>query len=96
MGLFLVFSEYVNKDGFPQVKQAHFDYLSGLQEKGVVVAAGPLADMSAAVYLLNANSLEEATAAAAGDPIHIHNVRKFWVKEWKVVRLWTFTSHNLP
>ena len=39
---------------------------------------------------------KEATAAAAGDPIHIHNVRKFWVKEWKVVRLWTFTSHNLP
>lgn len=96
MSLYLVFSEFMNKDGFAKAKQAHFDYLSGLQEKGVLVAAGPFTDMSAAVYVLRADSLKEAEEAAAGDPIHVHKVRKFWVKEWKIVRLWKFTAHDLP
>ena len=96
VGLFFVFSEHVDRDGFSKIKQEHFDYLSELQHQNCLLASGPFTDMSAAVFLLKADSLEQATDLAARDPIHIHNVRKFWIKEWKVVRLWTFTSHDLP
>jgi hypothetical protein len=51
-----------------QHRQAHLDRLDPLNKAGKVLLAGPLTDGAGSLIVIEAGSLEEATAFAAGDP----------------------------
>jgi hypothetical protein len=49
-------------------RQAHLDRMDPLNKAGKVLLAGPLTDGAGSLIVIEAGSLEEATAFAAGDP----------------------------
>jgi len=49
-------------------RQAHLDRMDPLNKAGKVILAGPLTDGAGSLIVIEAGSLEEATAFAAGDP----------------------------
>jgi len=49
-------------------RQAHLDRIDPLNKAGKVILAGPLTDGAGSLIVIEAGSLEEATAFAAGDP----------------------------
>ena len=49
-------------------RQAHLDRMDPLNKAGKVILAGPLTDGAGSLIVIEASSLEEATAFAAGDP----------------------------
>ena len=53
----------------PDIQGAHRAYLAELAERGRLEASGPFADQSGGAYLVQADSLTEAEAIAAADPL---------------------------
>lgn len=49
-------------------RQAHLDRMDALNKAGKVLLAGPLTDGAGSLIVIEAASLEEAKAFAAGDP----------------------------
>ncbi len=49
-------------------RQAHLDRMDPLNKAGKVILAGPLTDGAGSLIVIEAGSLEEAKAFAAGDP----------------------------
>ena len=49
-------------------RQAHLDRMDPLNKAGKVLLAGPLTDGAGSLMVIEAASLEEAKAFAAGDP----------------------------
>ena len=49
-------------------RQAHLDRMDPLNKAGKVILAGPLTDGAGSLIVIEAGSLEEATAFASGDP----------------------------
>ncbi|MEK6603362.1 MAG: YciI family protein [Nitrospirota bacterium] len=49
-------------------RKAHLDRMDPLNKAGKVILAGPLTDGAGSLIIIEAGSLEEATAFAAGDP----------------------------
>ena len=49
-------------------RQAHLDRMDPLNKAGKVILAGPLTDGAGSLIVIEAASLEEAKAFAAGDP----------------------------
>ena len=49
-------------------RQAHLERMGPLNKAGKVVLAGPLTDSAGSLIVIQADSLEEAKAFAAGDP----------------------------
>ncbi|MXU65104.1 YciI family protein [Oceanomicrobium pacificus] len=74
------------KDALPD----HLGYQRELEEKGVLVMAGPLSDPSgeimtgAGMILYRADSLETARALAEADPMHKAGARQFSLRKWLV------------
>lgn len=67
-------------------RPAHRAYLSGLLEQGKLVACGPLADDSGALFAYEADSAEAAAALVASDPFSTSGVfEKCELKSWKLV-----------
>ena len=65
----------------------HRRYLAGLKQEGKVVEAGPFltadgANTGDGVYVLKADSLQEAQRLAAADPMHKPGLRTFTVRAW--------------
>jgi hypothetical protein len=72
-----------------RVTREHFAYLSELERRGKLFAAGPFVDeegksAGVAMYILRASSAQEASELAAGDPYHIHGHHRFRVQAWRV------------
>ncbi len=49
-------------------RQAHLDRMDPLNKAGKVILAGPFTDGAGSLIVIEAGSLEEAKAFAAGDP----------------------------
>lgn len=49
-------------------RQAHLDWLAALNKAGKVMLAGPLTDGAGSLIIIEADSLEAATAFVADDP----------------------------
>lgn len=64
------------------VKQAHYVYLEDLRAQGKLEMWGPFSDKSGGAYVLIAANLEEATAMAHQDPVHLTGASKVIVYEW--------------
>ena len=78
---FAAIIEYGNdKVGLRSNHPAHRAYLRTFLENGQLRAAGPFADDAGALWVLDANTVEEAEAIVGGDPL----VRAGIITSWKV------------
>lgn len=68
MSHFLVEYRYVDMDARNRVRAEHLDYLHSLQDQGTLVMAGPLADTSGAVVVLDVADESAVRDVIAGDP----------------------------
>ena len=57
-----------SKDKRPGARAAHLEYWKPLDDAGRVVLAGPMTDFAGSLFVLEADSQEEAEALAKGDP----------------------------
>ncbi|WP_380053100.1 YciI family protein [Falsihalocynthiibacter sp. SS001] len=69
---------------------AHLDYQRDLEERGVLVLAGPLSDatgnemMGAGMIIYRAASMDEARALTENDPMHQSGARSFKLRKWLI------------
>ena len=87
--LFVVFTEPTSDLGKVQEARAeHLKYQVEIEQKGIMFAAGPLADDSGerwggdGMIIIRANSMEEATRIAEADPMHSSGARTFRIRSW--------------
>ncbi len=89
--LFVVFT--TPNDGMEPIQdniKEHLAYQRMLEDTGVMFAAGPMADdggenwAGAGMVVVRAESLEEAEAIAAADPMHAAGARSYKVRPWLV------------
>ena len=70
--------------------EAHLQHQITLEKQGIMFAAGPLfgpddSDWSCeGMFVIRAASIDEATAIASQDPMHIAGARSFTVRPWLV------------
>ena len=69
--------------------EAHLDRQVELERAGIMFGAGPLfedgADVPVAgMIIVRASSFEEAAKIADGDPMHIHGVRSYTIRRWRL------------
>ncbi len=62
----------------------HLTYLQQLEAEGSLVLSGPFTDRSGGMVLVRAASLEDARAMAAADPLVIHGVDTYDLREWRM------------
>lgn len=89
--LYVVFTTPSNGMGPVMEKiQEHLAFQKSLEEQGIMFAAGPhWSDDETSwegdgMVVIRANSLAEARAIAAKDPMHASGARKFTVRPWFV------------
>lgn len=89
--LYVVFTTPSNGMGPVMEKiQEHLAFQKSLEEQGIMFAAGPhwTDDETSwegdGMVVIRANSLAEARAIAAKDPMHASGARKFTVRPWFV------------
>jgi uncharacterized protein YciI len=64
----------------------HREYLAQLLDQGSIIASGPYADDSGAVFIFEAESREAAAALVSNDPFSRSGVfQKSELKPWKLV-----------
>jgi len=67
---------------------AHLAYQHEIEQKGIMVAAGPFADdaeenmTGEGMIIIRANSMEEARAIADADPMHKSGARSYRLRPW--------------
>ncbi len=64
-------------------REAHLTYLTRLKEEGRLQMAGRFSDGTGGMYILMANSLEEAEKMAKNDPYHANHLRRFTITGWE-------------
>ena len=87
--LFVVFTEPTGGlDKVQNSRAEHLKYQVAIEQRGIMFAAGPLADDSGeswngdGMVIIRADSLEEATKIAEADPMHSSGARKFNIRPW--------------
>ncbi len=76
----------------PEIEKRLSDHLAHqveLERKGIMFAAGPLYARGsqvpeAGMFVLRANSFEEAEAIAKTDPLHAAGLRTYTIQKWRV------------
>lgn len=69
---------------------AHLDYQRNLEDRGVLVLAGPLSDpagetmVGAGLIIYRAASMDDARQLAEDDPMHRSGARGFTLRKWLV------------
>ena len=87
--MFVVFTEPTGDlEKVQEARAEHLKYQVEIEQKGIMFAAGPLADDSGeswggdGMIIIRANSIEEATKIAEADPMHASGARKFRIRPW--------------
>jgi uncharacterized protein len=76
----------------PEIEKRLSDHLAHqveLERKGIMFAAGPLYPKGslipeAGMFVLRANSFEEAEAIAKTDPLHAAGLRTYTIQKWRI------------
>lgn len=76
----------------PEIEKKLADHLAHqveMEKRGIMFAAGPLYSRGsnipeAGMFVLRANSFEEAEALAKEDPLHKAGLRTFTLQKWRV------------
>ncbi len=84
---YLVLSRRVrtNEETEPRTP-AHRDWLDDNHRAGNLLFSGPSTDGGYGIYIVLADSLEDAKKLAGQDPYHIHGDREMQVLEWRAHR----------
>ena len=75
----------VNKSIFDQYVSAHKAYVRQLIARGHKAKTGYWAELGGGMLLFEANSLPEARAIVAQDPLVVNNCVKYELHEWCIV-----------
>ena len=65
---------------------AHQAWLDDQHRAGRILFSGPTVDRAYGMYVVVADSLDEAAALAGEDPFHAHDVREMTLLPWEVRR----------
>jgi uncharacterized protein YciI len=71
------------------VTEAHRAYLKALQEKGILLASGPMEPRFGGLWLVRVQDedpLTDLEALKAGDPFHQHGLANYELIPWKVMQ----------
>jgi len=71
-----------NPDFDASLVDAHLRFLDDLRAQGRVELSGGFSDRSGGAWLLRAASLDEATAIAHRDPLHLAGASTVTLHEW--------------
>ena len=87
--MYLVITRPVRSPEIEKRLTDHLNHQIKLEKEGVLFAAGPLYPRGANVpeagmFILRANSFEEAEAIAKTDPLHAAGLRSFTLQKWRV------------
>jgi uncharacterized protein YciI len=83
---YAAFIQYGNQERIAEVRPKHRAYLSGLQERGALVASGPFSDDSGALIIYEAESEAAARRLIEADPFKEAGVfQSIELKEWRQV-----------
>ncbi len=74
----------VPDDTRKQAMEGHFAFLERQHSAGNILFSGPTKDRSLGIYVIHADSKEQAEAIAGEDPMHANKVRRPEVLEWDV------------
>jgi uncharacterized protein YciI len=75
----------VDKSTFDQYVSAHHAYVYELIAKGHKAKTGYWAQRGGGMMLFEANSMDEAEAIVAGDPLVQNSCVNYKIYEWKIV-----------
>lgn len=85
---FIVFTEpAADIDKILEVRAEHLKYQVEIEQKGIMFAAGPLADDDGnwggdGMIVIRADSLESARQIADADPMHSSGARTYSIRPW--------------
>ena len=87
--MYLVITRPVRSPEIEKRLSEHLAHQVELERKGIMFAAGPLYSKGsqtpeAGMFVLRANSFEEAEAIAATDPLHAAGLRTYTIQKWRV------------
>jgi uncharacterized protein YciI len=87
--MFLVVTRPVRSPEIAKRLKDHLDHQVDLEKRGIMFAAGPLyprgSDLpEAGMFVLRANSFEEADAIAKEDPLHKAGLRTYTLQKWRL------------
>lgn len=75
-----------DKDKIQAIRPIHRQYLTGLRERGQLVASGPFTDDSGALIIYEAGSKEEAERILKGDPFAQNGIfLQYQLRPWNPV-----------
>lgn len=85
--MYLMISTYLAPlDEVDKAREAHMTFVDGLEERGLVVAAGRQDPPVGGVVLLDTATAEEAVAAMADDPYVQQGLASYVATGWKPTR----------
>jgi uncharacterized protein YciI len=87
--MYLVVTRPVRSEGIEKRLTDHLNHQVKLEKDGILFAAGPLYPRGsnvpeAGMFILRANSFEEAEAIANTDPLHAAGLRTYTLQKWRV------------
>ena len=87
--MYLVVTRPVRSPEIEKRLKDHLDHQVDLEKRGIMFAAGPLyprgSDIpEAGMFVLRANSFEEADAIAKEDPLHKAGLRTYTLQKWRL------------
>ncbi len=87
--MYLVITRPVRSPEINKRVGEHLEHQVALEKAGVLFAAGPLypkgsSEPEAGMFVLRANSFEEAEAIAAADPLHKAGLRTYTIQKWRM------------
>ena len=62
----------------------HFKWMQAQHAAGTVAISGPTPDRTMGIYVVRADSAENAHKIADSDPFHLHNLRHYDLIAWEV------------
>lgn len=75
----------VDKPTFDQYVPAHVAYVKDLVQRGHQAKSGYWAELGGGMLLFQAESMDEAKAIVAADPLIKHHCVEYELHEWRVV-----------
>ena len=87
--MYLVITRPVRSPEIAKRLHEHLAHQVELERKGILFAAGPLYPRDsnlpeAGMFVLRANSFEEADAIAKTDPFHVAGLRTYTIQKWRL------------
>jgi len=82
---FAAFLPMLDEKKSQALRPHHLDHLASAFQQGRIFAYGRFVDGSGGLIIYKANSLEEATKLAQGDPYVANGARGLEIHEWEMV-----------